>query len=315
MSIKKITGLGTDSRKIAALLQAKAPKGHMLAYISPKEAEILKSRGGSGREHGDTGIMSFENPDDYEMDFGPRPEDISAETPTRYAPPEIIGDYSVQPTPKSFQTVGGQGLQAGGEPSIKLPQIGTPAYQLPQTPSLNLKQVQQPSFMQATPEKRDDEFLKKLIGIGVEGLFGAMQSRKAAEQGQAAKREQQAIAKPYQKQGQELIAQAQRGELAPAAQQSLQAAQAQAAQAVQSRGGVGALQVQNQIQMMRQQLLSQQQDYGLKLSNIGDQIALGAIRAGMEADQMVNNLTSSYFSNLMRTFSGTPTQASTQAKG
>jgi hypothetical protein len=66
---------------------------------------------------------------------------------------------------------------------------------------------------------------------------------------------------------------------------------------------------------MRQQLLSQQQDYGLKLSNIGDQIALGAIRAGMEADQMVNNLTSSYFSNLMRAFSGTPTQASTQAKG
>ena len=68
--LKKLTRLGSDTKKIAALLQAKAPKGHVLAYISPKEASLLKSRGGSGKPHADTGILSFEN----EFDMGPPTE-------------------------------------------------------------------------------------------------------------------------------------------------------------------------------------------------------------------------------------------------
>ena len=59
-TLKKLTRVGADVRQIARLLQAKAPDGHMLAYITPEEAELLKSQGGSGKEHADTGIPSFE---------------------------------------------------------------------------------------------------------------------------------------------------------------------------------------------------------------------------------------------------------------
>ena len=49
----------------------------------------------------------------------------------------------------------------------------------------------------------------------------------------------------------------------------------------------------------------------MKLTSIGDQIALGAIRTGLQADQYANQLTSSYFNNIMRTLAGTPTVTQT----
>jgi hypothetical protein len=58
-SIKKLTGMGGDIRQIAKLLQAKAPPGHKLAFISEEEAALLKSRGGSGRITPE-GIPSYE---------------------------------------------------------------------------------------------------------------------------------------------------------------------------------------------------------------------------------------------------------------
>jgi len=58
-ALRNLTKLGTDVKQIARLLQKKAPPGHMLAYISPEEAEVLKQRGGSGRITNE-GIPSFE---------------------------------------------------------------------------------------------------------------------------------------------------------------------------------------------------------------------------------------------------------------
>jgi len=141
------------------------------------------------------------------------------------------------------------------------------------------------------------------------GLLGAYQSRKAAAGGQAASQQLQQLATPYQQQGQALQAQAQAGTLTPAGQQSLQALQAQVAQGVQSRGGVGVQQAAAAVEQLRQQLLQQQYDYGLKLSSIGDNIAMGAIKTGMQADQYANQLTSAYFSNIARIAAGTPTTA------
>jgi citrate synthase len=112
-----------------------------------------------------------------------------------------------------------------------------------------------------------------------------------------------------------LQAQAQRGELTPQAQQSLQAVQAQAAQQAQRRGGVGVAQSQQQIENFRQQLLAQQYDLGLKISGIGDQIALGAIRTGMQADQYVNQLTGSYYGNIARVLFGAGPEAAQQQRG
>ena len=41
-AVRQITSVGGDIRKIARLLQKKAPPGHMLAYINQEEADLLK---------------------------------------------------------------------------------------------------------------------------------------------------------------------------------------------------------------------------------------------------------------------------------
>lgn len=149
---------------------------------------------------------------------------------------------------------------------------------------------------------------KARLGIGgAQSVLGAYQVSQATEQAKKYREDMAKLAQPYQAEGKKLIAQAQSGELTPAAQQQLQAAQAQAAQGAQARGGVGAQQAMMAVENMRQQLLQNQYDYGLKVTGIGDSIASGAIRTGMDADRYVNQLASSYASNVARTLSNAPT--------
>lgn len=171
---------------------------------------------------------------------------------------------------------------------------------------------QQPSFLRRTADYlQRPETLERLGLAGLQALPGILQAREARKQGQRAKEEMQRLGAPYQQQGQALIQQAQRGELTAPAQQQIQALQARAAQGVAGRGGVGAEQSAAQVEAFRQQLLQGQYDMGLKVANIGDQIAAGAIRTGLTADQYVNELTNNYFSNMARTLYGTPQTAQT----
>ena len=333
--LKNITKMGTDVRKIAALLQKKAPPGHMLAYISGEEADLLRERGGSGKHMPDTGIPSFEVEED--TGFG--------ETPAQTQPITSGGEET------GFGTTAGPGV--GGETLSPLPSVQTstspvanvdvtsagPAQDLgvsapSYTPTPTAPQYTptsadraallgdqgygatpaQQAGVEVTPQEpktetkgMSDQTLQKLGIAGLTGLLGAYQSRKAAAGGQAASQQLQQLATPYQQQGQALQAQAQQGTLTPAGQQSLQALQAQVAQGVQSRGGVGVAQASQQVEALRQQLLAQQYQLGLQLSGIGDNIAKGAIQTGMQADQYANQLTSSYFNNIARIAAGTPT--------
>jgi hypothetical protein len=344
--VKKLTRLGSDTRKIAALLQAKAPKGEMLAYINPQEAALLRAYGGSGKPHADTGIPSYQVESDFSEGYmadmtpyqgpdisnigydpsamalglgygeagqGPTMDQISGGVPPISAPSTISSgfpDYTGAPV-----------VPGGGSP-VEFTGTAPPTYAAPQT-------YQDVFGAQPSATGGFGDSLKKLSGAlgldkadplklglaGIQGLIGARGARQAAAQGRAGKQEMQALAAPYRQQGQQLQAQAARGELTPQAQQSLQAVQAQVAQGVQNRGGVGAAQAAAQVEAVRQQLLQSQSDYGLKLSGIGDQIALGAIRAGIQADQYVNQLTSSYMNNIMRMFGGVaPTQQPTGAR-
>jgi hypothetical protein len=339
-ALRKMTGIGADVRQIAALLQAKAPKGHMLAYITPQEAALLKAEGGSGKPHSDTGIPSFEN--EFETGFEgyvqqQAPSDAGSSMPVDTSvgsepvfsqpisaapPPEISSFPAYEPL-----TVGGRELQpaeyagaadrlaAGAVPSV--PTAPTPAdiqqymdigagraTALPdQAPTQDIGLMDRAA--KATGLSKDT--LARLGITGVQALLGGRQATEAREAGQAGRREIQAVAAPYQARGQELQAAAQRGELTPTGQQAIAAARAQAAQGAERRGGVGAQQTEAQVQALRNQLLQQQYDYGLKLSGIGDQMALGAIRTGMQADQYANQLTSSYFNNIARIAAGTPT--------
>ena len=311
-ALKDLTRMGSDVRKLARLLQAKAPEGHMLAYINPREAALLKAHGGSGKPHADTGIPSFEDtPPDAEPGYD------TFQTPdTTSAGPDVsgVGENYVAPV-----TVGeGPSVSAGApEPGFEAFRAGTTEDIPYRGPGASLvgadlaaaqKQLEAPGATQPADQSFAKQLANKLgvkeevlgrLGIaGIQGLLGARAASAAAKEGQQGKADIQALATPYQQKGSELQAQAQRGELTPQAMQSLQAAQAQAAQGVQNRGGVGVAQATAQIEALRQQLLQQQYDYGLKLSGIGDNIALGAIKTGLEADRFVQQINNQFYSNM-----------------
>jgi hypothetical protein len=138
------------------------------------------------------------------------------------------------------------------------------------------------------------------------GLYGSTQAKRGAKQAEQAAAEQRALAQPYQAKGRELIRAAETGELTPTGQQSLQALQARTAQGAQARGGIGVAQAAAQAEAYRQQLLSQQYNLGLQVSNIGDQIALGAIKTGLAADQALSQASSNFYTNLAAIGAGIP---------
>ena len=313
MAINDITRLGTDVRKIARLLQAKAPPGHNLAYITPEEAQILKDRGGSGKPHADTGIPSYEVEGDPGYSY-----DIGGETMPGYGQdqgteiaPGFGTDYFAGILPPESTLPRGQ-FREEAPLSQAAFQQAIPTIDLPPSPKYGFgegarglaESVGQPA---AAPAPGAGAGILKQLGMGLaQALPGALLARRAGRQAGGQQQQMEQVAAPYRQLGQQLQAAAGRGELAPAAQQSLQAAQAQLAQQAQARGGVGAAQIQTQLEGFRQQLLQQQMDYGLKLSGIGDQIALGAIQAGAQADRYVNQLTSQFMNNLFRQLQPAP---------
>jgi len=338
-TLKNMTRVGADVRQIARLLQAKAPENHMLAYITPEEAQLLKDRGGSGMPDPQTGIPTYYVPDaqyvdpnDFQYmqnqvyDYGdvraePAP-DVSTDylTPTqKMSSSGLSFDNTVGLTPSVFtqpnMAEGTLGFQQPSTfefvPKINLPP--TPSYDVTAGKELtNLAAPARPESekgvmarLSAATGLKEDTLARLGLG-GIQAIIGSRASRKAAEQGQRGRQEMEALAAPYLQKGAELQRQAQAGELTPVARQQLEASQAQAAQAASARGGVGAQQTAARIEALRSQLLQQQYDYGLKLSGIGDQISLGAIKTGLQADQVVNQMTNSYYNNIMRTLMPQP---------
>jgi hypothetical protein len=152
------------------------------------------------------------------------------------------------------------------------------------------------------------EALARLGLAGLGTIQGIMASRRASEQGREARSDTEALARPYQQRGQQLTQQAQAGELTAQGQQQLQALRARLAQGAEGRGGVGAAQAAAQVEAFRQNLLQNQFDYGQKISNIGDQLMLGAIRTGLEADRYAAGLSNTYFTNMASIAAGMPVQ-------
>jgi hypothetical protein len=341
-TLKKMTRVGADVRQIARLLQAKAPENHMLAYITPEEAQLLKDRGGSGMPDPETGIPSFQEEFTYDM-YGekataqPYVPQYETNTPVfNYDPTSLFtsGQPAQVQAPQAAPVFDTTSFMAAPEvapqplPEINIGSLDRAALYGAQGYGAGLPPVEDRSrradltdtlkpsdkgvmarLSEATGLKEDT--LARLGLGGIQAIIGARSAKKAADQGQRGRQEMEALAAPYLQKGAELQRQAQAGELTPVARQQLQTAQAQAAQAASARGGVGAQQSAARVEAIRNQLLQQQSDYGMKLTSIGDQIALGAIKTGLQADQYANQLTSSYFNNIMRTLSGTPTVTQT----
>ena len=337
-TLKKMTRVGADVRQIARLLQAKAPENHMLAYITPEEAQLLKDRGGSGMPDPETGIPSFQEEnfsyDMYGETASPNYTTIYETNQPEFPIPEFsAGQPAASFDPYQFVPARSTVKPVSVEPASTF--ISPTAFSLDTSPGgyqrfVDAQVTKRPDASRGFDDltKKDipltptvgDRFrdLSKSLGVkedtlarmglgGLQALLGARQARQAKEEAQKAKEEQQKIAAPYQTKGAELQRQAQAGELTPVARQQMQAVQAQAAQSASARGGVGAQQTAARVEALRGQLLQQQYDYGLKLSGIGDQLALGAIRTGLEADRYVNQLSNTYYTNIARTLVGAPT--------
>ena len=256
-------------------------------------------------------------------DYGAPTPEATASLPFSTGP-EPLTDTPVAPTSASYSAPSATqyGASYGFQPTGA---VGTQA-QMPTDfgpatpPSLGLgygvRDTVAPSAALETTSRPPEKsgFLDKLtttdmvrLGLaGGLGLYGSQQAKKGAQQAQQAAAEQKAVGAPYQAQGQELQRAAQAGELTPTSQQSFQALQARLAQGAESRGGVGTAQVAAQAEAYRQQLLAQQYDLGLKVSNIGDQIALGAIKTGLQADQMLNQASANFYTQLAAIGAGIP---------
>jgi hypothetical protein len=123
-------------------------------------------------------------------------------------------------------------------------------------------------------------------------------TRQAQQQAQASREELAALGRPYQQTGAQLRGAAERGELTPVNRQILNAARAQIQQGIANRGGVGVAQAQNQIADLTQRLIQNQFDLGLRVSNIGDQYAQGAIRTALQADRAIGDANARFYGQL-----------------
>lgn len=336
----------SDLVAIASMLQGKGRgKDTILAHITPREAEILKAAGGSGTTNPETGLLEFQEVDSfegepyttvyepsYDIGFGPNVYEAPGggqfgTSPTNAQIEQQIGYQPIQAAPQTREEMSqaqdvmfagpgagvpqGQALPTGegavfsptGVPytSRDLARISTGAAPLSQAPTA-VPTPQEKSFF----DKLTTQDMVRLGLAGGLGLYGATQAKKGAKQAEQVAAQQRAIAEPYQAKGKELIRAAETGELTPTGQQSLQALQARLAQGAEARGGVGAAQAAQQAEAYRQQLLAQQYDLGLKVSNIGDNIALGAIKTGLQADQALNQASTNFYTNLAAIGAGIP---------
>jgi len=339
----------SDLASIAAMLQGKGRgKDTILAHITPREADILKAAGGSGTTNPETGLLEFQELNDaggelmyegeageferggfygdnvapsvvYQTELPPLGAETTPQTRSSAGAIEPVVAQPVETVqPTQAQRLFGAdayGAGAGAAPGRAYSADIREAYDqgLRAAPSETVPPPQEKSFF----DKLTTEQMTRLGLAGGLGLYGATQAKRGAQQAQAAAAEQRAVGAPYQAKGQELQRAAQTGELTPTGQQSLQALQARLAQGAQSRGVVGVAQAAQQLEAYRQQLLAQQYDLGLKVSNIGDNIALGAIKTGLAADQALNQASANFYTNLAAIGAGIPisdTRTGTQTR-
>jgi len=330
--MSKVTkALKADLPALAELLRSKGKgKDTILAHINPREAALLKRHGGSGDINPDTGLPMFDDGTGTGDVYAPQldtsgqiqepiggdvaqapqatqtpQEFISASTGQPFTPAGSTGEYQGEamggPTTTPVATTfGATGREMPGTSAFKLSPQGQIESAIPQAPT-------QPSFVDkagAALGNVTTQQLVKALGLGGLGVLGARNANVAGGQNQQATEELRTIAKPYQAQGQEMIGAAQRGELTPQSQQAFQAAMAQANQSLANRGGVGQAQVQAQMADLYNRLLQNQYTYGLQVAQIGDNIAMGAIKQGLTLDQNLQRTTQNFYAQLAAIASG-----------
>ena len=127
-----IESLQLDLPALAKIIQSKGRKGDtILAHINPREAALLKKRGGSGTINPETGLPQF---DDYgptysELGYTPPPE--QAGPPVQFAAPDVQASYT--------------GSQYGGQTAAPVSAEAPAVNAQPQAGQFNLPSFYDPS--------------------------------------------------------------------------------------------------------------------------------------------------------------------------
>jgi len=331
--------LRTDlSRMAEEVRRAGRGKDTMLAHITPREAALLKARGGRGSINPDTGLPEFED-DSENYGYGyegapytqpvnlnmPQSEPINMSGPIiTETEPYDIGEAPAAGT-RSFQF---QPQYAGTEvaPSSVLPRLGSlgagvgqpsfgQGYGGPEPIELGIAGGMAGAPSAAPPQEKSvlqqlQAGLKTPLGYGAIGALPAiLQARRAAGQAKGLQSELGKLGQEARTTGQQLVEQARAGQLPAAQQQALEAQRLAAMQNLQRRGvtdSTAMQQVENQLAQQRAAFIDQTLNEGMRLINVADQYTKQAIMAGYQADAQAQQLLGNFFNNYMRVLAGQP---------
>ena len=323
--------LRTDlSRMAEEVRRAGRGKDTMLAHITPKEAALLKARGGRGSINPDTGLPEFAPEDEFEYSY----------LPETYAQPAQLRQMQSQYQPANFPAEGEYGAPSTPiDMSRALTETGAmPDYRQDLFPPIfseagagigdagvaEIMAQRQRSGIDtgagvaaATAPPQEKSILQQLqaglrtpLGYGALGALPAiLQSRRAAGQAKGLQAELGKLGQEARTTGQQLVAQAKAGELPAAQQQALEAQRLAAMQNLQRRGvtdSTAMQQVENQLTRQKAAFIDQTLNEGMRLINVADQYTSQAIRAGYQADADAQKLLGSFFNNYMRVLVGQP---------
>lgn len=313
------------ARKLAA---AGRGKDSILAHINPKEAALLKSRGGRGEPNPETGIIEFADEEDlpassYAMDI---PPSTVGTTEAPAAEPAYGYDYGV-PIPSGPTPTAAPATRSVAPAQATAP-AATPSFaQVPASPGYGLGDFGEATAREAeaTPApssvqqllarggsalaKGGSDLAKQLGPLGFlkvgGGLAAALAGRKAAgqvsQQAAANEAEIRKLADPYRQQGQQLMNLGQAGQLTAPQQQALEAQRAAVQQQLAQSGvtgGTAQMQAEQAISRVAQQYAQDNIARGVALMGTADKYITDAIQAGYTGAKDAATLTKDFYSQI-----------------
>jgi hypothetical protein len=327
-------GLPDMAKRLAA---AGRGKDSILAHINPKEASLLKARGGSGAINPNTGIMEFDESgegDAYQYkpeDYSNAPSFAQHETPAApadtggfvQAPGEAGRGAATTPTPTAAPSFGA----ASGQ----LPSVGAPSEA---TAADYSKQMGAGGGFIDTLKKFGgglndiNQALQPAVPLAkaLTGVYGAVQGNKAAKQMQqqaaANEAEVRSLAAPYKQQGQQLIDLGQAGKLTAPQQKQLEVQRAVAAQQMAASGvsgGTAQQQLDANLQQQASAFAQQNIDQGMKLMGIADDYIMKALSTGYAQNKDAQALAQDFYKSIAQFLepeakTSTPQQANAAPK-
>jgi len=295
-------GLPEMAKRLAA---AGRGKDTILAHINPKEARLLKSRGGSGNINPDTGIMEFatydDDPEAYFSQQETAPNESAAET-------QRLASAGSAPQPQAVEPVA---PAPATQTPAQLPSVETPS---PQVVAQFNKQTSAPTggFMEGVRNFGNQlgELNKALSPVtpylkGASALAAAAQGNKANEQMQqqaaANEAEIRKLSEPYRQRGQQLVELGQSGGLTAPQQKQLEIQRAVASQQMASSGvtgGTAQQQLEANLQQQASAFAQQNIDQGMKLMNISDEYIMKAMNTGYAQNKDAQSLAQDFYRSI-----------------